>query len=507
VITKAEDCMRAANLDLYQRGSFLVRPAWEEYSLPGQKVVKAKRLVSITPYHLMEQMGRAAIFMKYNKTENAWKPFSPTYEMAQMYIGREGSWRLPPLAGVISAPTLRADGSIFQTPGYDPQTQIIYEPESVEYPTVPENPTRDDALRALAVLAEPIAKFPFVDETARSAMLAAMLTACIRRSLRHAPAFALDAPTQGTGKGKLQSVLAALAEGHVAIPISAGDGGVELEKRIDSELIRGAPIISIDNVMNDLDNDKLATILTEPIVACRVLGQSKTPRTPTGALVTITGNNLTLLAELCRRTIRIRIDARMERPWDRQFAFDPVAKILDERGKYVVAALTILRAHHVAGRPKPGGTLGSFEDWYAWVVGALVWLGCKNPKTTIEVTTAEDPRLSAHAAVIGAWHAVFGDQPVTVKEVCQGRRAQAQKDATAVDPFVAETPEQEALREALKGAIQAKNGNQLDTNAVGQWLKKYRDRPSGDYCITKTTKLHGSDRWVIAKVITNVAAE
>ena len=492
VVTEAENSMLATDVDLYQRGSFLVRPAWEDYRLPGGEIVKAKRLVQVTTYHIMEQMGRSAVFLKYRKTAKTWAPFSPTFELAQMYLGREGMWKLRPLAGVVSAPTLRADGSILQTPGYDPQTQIIYNPEGVEYPVIPENPTKDDALRALAVLAEPIAKFPFIDETARAAMLTAMLTACIRRSLPAAPAFALDAPTQGTGKGKLQSILAALAEGHKATPISAADGEAELEKRIDSELLCGAPILSIDNVVVPLGNDKLATILTEPIVACRVLGKSKTPRTPTGALVTITGNNLVILSELGRRTIRIRIDSAMEKPWDRQFDFDPVELVLRDRARYVTAALIILRAHHVAGRPAPGGAFGSFETWYAWIVGALAWLGCENPKQTVEVTTAEDPALMAHAAVIDAWAAVFGDEPVTVKELCLGRRQG--------DEFAELGLDHQRLRETLADATKAKGGT-LDNIVVGSWLGQYKDRPSGSRCIARATMHKGNNRWQIRSVI------
>ncbi|MGO8921057.1 MAG: hypothetical protein ACLQJR_34630, partial [Stellaceae bacterium] len=489
VITETEKAMMAAELGLYQRGGLIVRPAWSDEPLAGQKSVKAKRIIPVSPYDMMEHMDKAAILQHF--VGKNWKCIHASKDMADRYLSRVGMWKLPTLLGVISAPTLRADGSILQTPGYDETTRLIYEPDGVEFPVIPENPTREDALRALAVLAEPIAKFPFVNETARSAMLAAMLTACARRSLPHAPAFALDAPAQGSGKGKLQSILAALAEGHVAIPLSAANP-IELEKRIDSALIRGAPIISIDNIIEPIDSARLATVLTEAMVECRLLGFSRSVMTPTGMLTTLTGNNLTILSELGRRTIRIRIDARMEKPWDRQFSFDPVDMVIKQRARFVAAALTILRAYHVAGRPKPEGTLGSFEVWYGWIVGALAWLGCANAKDTIEV--ADDPKLIAHGAVVQAWGEVFGvGVPLTTKELCQGHPDnRSEREAFDDGPEVEQA--RQRLRDALADATGAKGGK-LDTGVVGYWLRAYKDRPSDGRCIATATVSRGERRW------------
>ena len=79
--------------------------------------------------------------------------------------------------------------------------------------------------------------------------------------------------------------------------------------------------------------------------------------------------------DLTRRTLRCRIDAKVEQPENRVFSNDPVEEARKARPALVVAALTILRAYHVAGRPQKPNPLGSFEAWSDLVRGALMWLG------------------------------------------------------------------------------------------------------------------------------------
>ena len=43
--------------------------------------------------------------------------------------------KIKPLAGIIESPTIRADGSILQTPGWDEATGLIYRPNA-EYPHI-----------------------------------------------------------------------------------------------------------------------------------------------------------------------------------------------------------------------------------------------------------------------------------------------------------------------------------------------------------------------------------
>ena len=82
-------------------------------------------------------------------------------------LKRFGDWKFPVIAGIITTPTLRPDGTILKDAGYDPATQLLLiDPPPM--PAIPENPTKDDALAALKLLKELLAEFPFVDDVSRS---------------------------------------------------------------------------------------------------------------------------------------------------------------------------------------------------------------------------------------------------------------------------------------------------------------------------------------------------
>jgi hypothetical protein len=115
-----------------------------------------------------------------------------------------------------TAPTLRPDGSILKEPGYDSRTGIYYDPRGVEFPAIPPEPSREEALSALATLDALIEEFPFVDNISRSVALSLFLTVTIRLSLRTAPMHAISANVAGTGKSKLANVASILATGHEA---------------------------------------------------------------------------------------------------------------------------------------------------------------------------------------------------------------------------------------------------------------------------------------------------
>ena len=51
------------------------------------------------------------------------------------------------LDGIVTSPTMRHDGTILQTQGYDPQSKLIYLPNAT-YPIVPNEPSRSDAVHA-----------------------------------------------------------------------------------------------------------------------------------------------------------------------------------------------------------------------------------------------------------------------------------------------------------------------------------------------------------------------
>jgi hypothetical protein len=158
-----------------------------------------------------------------------------------------------------------------------------------------------------------------------------------------------------------------------------------------------------------------------------------------------------------RRELLCRLDPKCERPETRVFDRNALALARTDRPRYVAAALTILRAFHVAGRPSSANRLGSFEDWSDLIRGALLWLGCADPVESMEAIRKADPRRADLANVAAQWRAVIGDaERVTVAEVVKfaGTRAE--------------------LREALF-AVAGERGA-VNNRRLGKWLAEVSGR-------------------------------
>src|SRR5215471_17299238 len=100
------------------------------------------------------------------------------------------------------------------------------------------------------------------------------------------------------------------------------------------------------------------------------------------------------------------LDAKVEKPWQRQLKQNPLAEIEKDRGRFVAAALTIPLAFFAAARELPIPPLSTvangFEQWNDFVRGPLVWLGEADPASTFEVARGNDPKLQAKRTAFAA---------------------------------------------------------------------------------------------------------
>ena len=95
--------------------------------------------------------------------DEGWKPIDAPDKVANALLSRSGKWKMPVLNGIVQAPFLRIDGSLCETPGYDPASKLLFRTDEV-FPPIPQRPSRDDALKALELLEALIGTFPFVSE-------------------------------------------------------------------------------------------------------------------------------------------------------------------------------------------------------------------------------------------------------------------------------------------------------------------------------------------------------
>ena len=156
---------------------------------------------------IQQDAQRLVKFLRYDGRHGAYIAAACPDRLAEMYLCKSNGWRVPELRGVRESPTLRADGSILQAPGYDEKTGLWYEPRS-SYPVIPEDPTRVDAEAAFDEIAHVVRDFDFATDADASTWLAAVLTAAIRPALEAAPVFGFDAPQFGAGKTLLATLSA-----------------------------------------------------------------------------------------------------------------------------------------------------------------------------------------------------------------------------------------------------------------------------------------------------------
>ena len=134
------------------------------------------------------------------------------------------------------------------------------------------------------MLREPFQTFDFAsrneDKTVgadEAVALALVLTLMQRRTLPSAPMFGGDAPKARTGKSKLIDTASSMILGHATPVINQGHTEEEFEKRLNKMLIKGPPLIAIDNCEMPVGGATLCSMLTQQTTDVRVLGRSDGP--------------------------------------------------------------------------------------------------------------------------------------------------------------------------------------------------------------------------------------
>ena len=390
--TEAEAALIDAGVGFYTRGGQVVRPIIDEVDASKGRKTKSARLLEVNVETMVDHLSRCARWEKYNKRSKNYEPVNPPIMVAKIVLSRDGEWKFPPLAGVITTPTMRPDGTIFSTPGYDPQTRLVLlDPPPML--SLSASPSREDALAALTLLEQLLVEFPFVDDGSKAVALSALITPVVRGAMGVAPLHAFRAPVPGSGKSYLVDTASAIATGRFCPVIAAGRTEEETEKRLGGAMLQGYPVISIDNLNGELGGDCLCQLVERRIVSVRALGSSKLYQIESRATVFATGNNIQPTGDIVRRVIMGSLDPNMERPEQRNFRADPVAMVLADRGKYIAAAMTVVRAWLNSGVPDPVPPLASFEEWSHTVRSALVWLGKEDPVSTMETAREEDSDL------------------------------------------------------------------------------------------------------------------
>jgi putative DNA primase/helicase len=456
--------LMTAGVKFYQRGVALVRVALVKAKNTDGEAFEVPGIVSVTDAFLGRALGQSANWRRFDKRSHKSVAIDPPPPVVKQILHMAGEWPFAPLSGIIQCPTLRRDGSLLATEGYDEATGLLLV-SNVKLSTIGE--TRMDAEAALDLLDELLIEFPFVDGKDRSVALSMILTATLRAAFDVAPMHLVVAPRAGTGKSYLADVASMISTGDRCAVQAASPRAEETEKRLISAALSGSPIIALDNCRDLLEGDFLCQMTERPLLKLRPLGTSEQHRIPNTFTVFANGNNTRVANDVVRRTIRCALDANCEKPEERTFKSDPLAKIIADRGKYVTACLSIVCAYIAEGRPNKLPPLASYGGWSAAVREPLVWLGCADPVGTMQELHTEDPKAADQHAVFKAWKSAIG------VDFDKHRRR-----ATTKEVIQAAAPNTE-LREALLSVAGQRFGSDIDPTKLGQWLCRQENSIAG----------------------------
>jgi hypothetical protein len=353
-------------------------------------------------------------------------PVTPPKDIVESIVSPEdpSQWPFPVLDAIVSIPVMRPDGTILHTPGYDPQTQLYYQPTpDIAHCTIPSTPTQEDARAAAAKLHHVFAEFPYTTQADRANALAAVLTPFIRQTMHdqdHVPIGILDAASPGTGKSMHASIISILATGSPMSAFPAPDSDEEWDKKIFSELLEGNTMICIDNINGVLQSTKLDIVLTNHIYRGRVLGRSQMVGVENRATWLATGNNVKLGGDLPDRCYWIRMVAATSNPEEREFEIkDLMGYVKAHRVELIEAILTMIRAWYMAGKPKDK-SLRPFRTYTHWshTVGSILhFAGVEGFLTDRkERQSSQDSDRKEWTVFLRAWYNHYGDRAITLKE-------------------------------------------------------------------------------------------
>ena len=103
------------------------------------------------------------------------------------------------------------------------------------------------------------------------------------------------------------------------------------------------------------------------------------------------------------------------------YSGNPVDKVRQNRGMYVAAVLTIIRAWQEAGSPRADiDNIVSYGGaWSDYCRFPLMWLGLPDPATSLLTQVRQDPDSDALRGLLRAWYGAFGSRPTTVRNAVE----------------------------------------------------------------------------------------
>lgn len=486
-----------------QRGNALVVPLVDEKKWGSTNSF----LASLSHEWIVHLLKDNVVFTKRDDRSKKTKITKLTHELSDQIL-KLGYWpSVPRCEGIINTPTLRLNGSILSTPGYDALTGYYLDIDrALVMSEIPDNPTRAHALAASEKFFSLLDEVAFATDLDRSVALSAALTLISRAAYGSAPMFLISANASGTGKSYLVHLLTTLSCGSPAPVVGYSSNDEELEKRLDSLILDGVPCFSLDNVEESVSGPpKLCQMITEESVGVRRLGKTGTIICSSHSTIFATGNGVNFASDMIRRGLTCRLNARMDRPEERAFKHHPVTQVKQNRGEYVAALITIIRAYWCAKDKEKPRSIATFEDWSKFCREPIIWLGMPDPLESQLDAREQDDVQNARRGFISFLSRRYppvesGKRPNAIKTASLVKDIELGSNHDATDIYGITTEEYTEIYEYMVGNLAGRNGL-ISKNRLGLFLRSLEEIVVNGMCLSrwKVSSSNGSS-WQITYV-------
>lgn len=401
------------------------------------------------------------------------------------------------LAGVVSMPIVRPDGSVVTAKGYDPLTKLFHWPKH-EIPKVPARPSAEQIEQAKGFLfGELLADFPWDSPASRANYVALLFTPLMRLYIGGlAPLGLISAATRSSGKSLLAEIIEAAYGMHKTVWAKRQE---EFEKDVTG-ILRDTtePVVLWDNVevTDTIAHGSLSALLTSRDWSKRVLGVTDRVTCVNDRLWIATGNNITVGGDIASRSVLTRLDPQMERPEERT-GFRIQEDIWqwigrdENRARILWSLLILARAWLAAGAPLVNRPMRNFTRWAETMGGLVAFLGIEGfLDNASELTVGADDGETLTAAFVCKWAEKFGGRWVTTKELVASAQIESY-GGHSVDPwggdFLSKEDRGQTVLYTAKG--------------LGRFLAARRDRIYSGYAIRRSeTQVDNTWRWRVEKI-------
>lgn len=391
----------------------------------------------------------------------------------------------PRVERIVPHPFVSRDGAIVDLQGYSASSKTFLcdgaRAGADNGWSIPRNPTRTDALTALALYQNLVREFWFATETDRSVAISMLITACLPTPMRTRPLVYINAHSEGTGKSLLIELGEVLADGAPSrFRVDMGDEteGAEFRKAMVSQFVGGAHLVVMDNISKPVRSGLLERWLTSEQLSERILGGNAMFVGPPPFFVA-NGNNVKVNRDGARRGVFSNQNTNGVPVEMRKFSRshgEMIAYVTAHRKEFICAAVTIIKHYIDQGRPVVDHIgMPSFEDWVDNVCCPLIYLGVPDPLANrmeaARAATMDTERSFGAFLLAAAAEFPVGSRPWTVRDMIV--------KASAADP-----ENGSILRPDLHAAIAAVASDgfigatpRLSSRYLGLFLAQAEDKP------------------------------